>query len=472
MAAHKPERCIILQRPHAALRADRRPRHRLGGGDGRRRRRMLACRSRRPIRSTSSTPPARPASPRASCATMAATPWRSPGPWRTSTASSRARCSGPPPMSAGWSAIPTSSTRRCSMAHHRCSTRASRSARPMPAPSGASSPSTRSVTLFTAPTAFRAIKRDDPDGRLIRGHDLVAVSAACSWPASAPTRRRWNGRRSSCEVPVIDHWWQTETGWPMAANCLRHRAAAGQARLADQGGAGLGRPRPRWRRARGEAAARPAPSSPGCRCRRAPADAVERRRALHQTAICKAFPGYYQTGDAGFIDEDGYIYVMARTDDIINVAGHRLSTGAMEEVLAAHPDVAECAVIGVADELKGQVPLGFLVLKAGVAASRCRDRAARSWRWCATASARWPPSRSATVVKRLPKTRSGKILRGTMQKIADGDGLQDAGDHRRSGDPAGDRRGADGRWAMRRKQNRRPHRTTRDGPGPVPFVAG
>ena len=134
----------------------------------------------------------------------------------------------------------------------------------------------------------------------------------------------------------------------------------------------------------------------------------------------KAFPGYYQTGDAGYIDEDGYVYVMARTDDVINVAGHRLSTGAMEEVLAAHPDVAECAVIGVADELKGQVPLGFVVLKAGVEPRPCRDLQARSCRWCASASARSPPSRRATVVKRLPKTRSGKILRGTMQKIADG----------------------------------------------------
>ena len=130
------------------------------------------------------------------------------------------------------------------------------------------------------------------------------------------------------------------------------------------------------------------------------------------------FPGYYKTADAGLIDEDGYAFVMTRTDDIINVAGHRLSTGAMEEVLADHPDVAECAVLGVDDKLKGQVPVGFMVLNAGV--ERTTKRSSKKWfRWCVTASDRWPHSKHAMVVKRLPKTRSGKILRGTIQKIAD-----------------------------------------------------
>ena len=139
------------------------------------------------------------------------------------------------------------------------------------------------------------------------------------------------------------------------------------------------------------------------------------------------------------MDEDGYVYVMSRIDDVINVAGHRLSTGAMEEVLASHPDVAECAVIGVADALKGEVPLGFVVLKAGVDARRDDDLARAGRSWCASGSGRWPPSRPARVVKRLPKTRSGKILRGTMQKIADGASLQGARHDRRPGDPGRDR---------------------------------
>ena len=152
-----------------------------------------------------------------------------------------------------------------------------------------------------------------------------------------------------------------------------------------------------------------------------------------------AFPGYYNTSDAGFLDEDGYVFVMGRTDDIINVAGHRLSTGGMEEVLASHPAVAECAVIGVKDELKGEVPCGFVVLKAGVdATAGARSRASSS----ALVRDRIGPVAAfklAITVGRLPKTRSGKILRGTMKKIADGDSLVDAGDHRRPGDPRRDR---------------------------------
>ena len=137
-------------------------------------------------------------------------------------------------------------------------------------------------------------------------------------------------------------------------------------------------------------------------------------------AYFNEFPGYYKTSDAGYMDEDGYVYVMGRTDDIINVAGHRLSTGGMEEILASHPDVAECAVLGIKDAIKGEVPCGFLVLKAGVTRSRPRSKR-RSSRWCATSSAPWRRSSSRSRWARLPKTRSGKILRGTIKKIADGD---------------------------------------------------
>jgi propionyl-CoA synthetase len=217
---------------------------------------------------------------------------------------------------------------------------------------------------------------------------------------------------------VIDHWWQTETGWAICANCMGIEA------LPVKHGSPT-KPAPGWdvriladgcREAkRGDIGALVCklPLPPGTLPTLWNAD--ERYVQSYLTA----YPGYYQTGDAGYMDEDGYVYVMARTDDVINVAGHRLSTGAMEEVLAAHPDVAECAVIGVADELKGQVPLGFIVLKAGVN----RDHAHICKEVVQMVRDRIGPVaafRTATVVKRLPKTRSGKILRGTMQKIADG----------------------------------------------------
>jgi propionyl-CoA synthetase len=275
----------------------------------------------------------------------------------------------------------------------------------------------RVVTLFTAPTAFRAIKRDDPEAKLLAGHDLSSFRALfLAGERSDPPTLAW--AEEKLKVPVIDHWWQTESGWPMAANCL------GIEPLPVKHGSPT-RPVPGWdirvvdsdgrEVKRGETGAIVArlPLPPGSLPTLWNAD--ERYR----DSYLRTFPGCYQTGDAGFMDEDGYVYVMARTDDIINVAGHRLSTGAMEEVLAAHPDVAECAVIGVADQLKGQVPLGFLVLKAGVkrkeseivseVVAMVRDRIGPVATF-----------KSAIVVKRLPKTRSGKILRGTMQKIADG----------------------------------------------------
>jgi propionyl-CoA synthetase len=273
------------------------------------------------------------------------------------------------------------------------------------------------VAMFTAPTAFRTIKRDDPDGKLIKGHDLSKFRILfLAGERSDTATLEW--AESHLRVPVIDHWWQTESGWPMAANCMgieplpvKHgsptRAVPGwDIRVLDEAGHEV---KPRET---GAVVAR-LPLPPGCLPTLWNAD--ER----FKTSYMKTFPGFYQTGDAGFMDEDEYIYIMARTDDIINVAGHRLSTGAMEEVLASHRDVAECAVIGAADQLKGQVPVGFLVLKAGVN----REHGQIVQEVVALVRERIGPVaafKSATVVKRLPKTRSGKILRGTMQKIADG----------------------------------------------------
>jgi propionyl-CoA synthetase len=274
-------------------------------------------------------------------------------------------------------------------------------------------------TLFTAPTAFRAIRQQDPHGEHIERYDLAGFRALfLAGERCDPETLGWAERKLG--VPVIDHWWQTETGWAIAANCLgiEHlpvtpgsptRAAPGwELRVLGNEGAEL---------PAGETGALVArlPMPPGSSPTLWNADDRFRETYLDP------FPGYYLTADAGYIDERGYVFVMARTDDIINVAGHRLSTGAIEEVLAAHPDVAECAVIGVADELKGQLPLGLLVLKAGVerpdehvvseAVQLVRDRIGPVASF-----------KTAVVVARLPKTRSGKILRGTMRRIADDQG--------------------------------------------------
>ncbi len=272
------------------------------------------------------------------------------------------------------------------------------------------------AALFTAPTAFRAIKREDPEGKLIRGYDLAAFRTLfLAGERADPDTVQWAERH--LKVPVIDHWWQTETGWAIAANCMgiEHlkvkygsptRAVPGyDVRVLDPEGAEM-------KRGAIGAIAVKLPLPPGSLLTLWNAD--ERYKA----AYLARYPGYYETGDAGYMDEDGYIYVMARTDDIINVAGHRLSTGAMEEVLSDHPDVAECAVIGVADALKGQVPLGFLVLKAGVARPP-QEIVAEVVRMVRERIGPVAAFKSAAVVPRLPKTRSGKILRGTMQKIAD-----------------------------------------------------
>jgi propionyl-CoA synthetase len=276
--------------------------------------------------------------------------------------------------------------------------------------------------FFTAPTAFRAIKREDPDGKLIRARDLSAFRALfLAGERADPPTVAW--AEEMLRVPVIDHWWQTETGWPIGANCLgieqlpvKHGSctravpgwdvrvleaeAVGEAREIKAGEIG--------------AIAIRLPLPPGALPTLWQAD------DRYVESYLATYPGYYQTGDAGFIDADGYIQVMTRTDDIINVAGHRLSTGGMEEVLAAHPDVAECAVMGVADALKGQVPLGLLVLKSGMARASSEIEAEA----VALVRERIGPVASfkaALVVERLPKTRSGKILRGTMRAIADGE---------------------------------------------------
>jgi len=270
--------------------------------------------------------------------------------------------------------------------------------------------------LFTAPTAFRAIKREDPAGALVKRYDLAGFRTLfLAGERSDPDTLAWAERQ--LKVPVIDHWWQTETGWSIAANCL------GLGALPVKHGSPT-KPAPGWdlhvldehgrevERGRIGALVARLPLPPGTLPTLWNAD------ARYRSAYLDDYPGYYKTADAGYIDDDGYVYVMARTDDIINVAGHRLSTGAMEEVLAAHPDVAECAVIGVADPIKGQVPLGFLVLNAGVS----RDHTTIAHEVVQMVRDRIGPVASfktATVVQRLPKTRSGKILRGTMQKIAD-----------------------------------------------------
>ncbi len=276
--------------------------------------------------------------------------------------------------------------------------------------------------FFTAPTGFRAVKREDPDGVLIRARDLSRFRALfLAGERADPPTVAW--AEQHLRVPVIDHWWQTETGWPIGANCLgierlpvKHgsctRAVPGwDIRVLDAEAEGTPR-----ELAAGEigALAVKLPLPPGASPTLWQADDAFVRSYL------SAFPGFYQTADAGLIDADGYIHVMTRTDDIINVAAHRLSTGEIEEVMAAHPDVAECAVIGVADVLKGQVPLGLLVLKAGVKRSAGEvEREA-----VALVRDRIGPVASfktALVVAGLPKTRSGKILRGTMRRIADGE---------------------------------------------------
>ncbi|MEE8330580.1 MAG: propionyl-CoA synthetase [Acidimicrobiia bacterium] len=272
------------------------------------------------------------------------------------------------------------------------------------------------ASMFTAPTAIRAIRQQDPDGGLIPQYDLSEFrSLFLAGERCDPDTLLW--AENHLGVPVIDHWWQTETGWAIATSCLGMEVPTVVP-------GSPGRPAPGWDLVvMGLDGKEARAGEVGALCARLPMppsslptlwNADER----FVDTYLSGYPGFYETADAGFIDDDGYVHVMARTDDIINVAGHRLSTGALEEVLTSHPDVAECAVVGVSDQLKGQVPVGFLVLKVGAGSEE--DEVVSDV--VASVRERIGPVasfKSAVVVDRLPKTRSGKILRGTIARIAD-----------------------------------------------------
>jgi propionyl-CoA synthetase len=271
-------------------------------------------------------------------------------------------------------------------------------------------------SLFTAPTAFRAIKKEDPNGKFFKKYDLSSFeSLFLAGERADPDTLKW--AENLLKVPVIDHWWQTETSWAISANC-----------------AGLGLEKTKY-----GSACKPVPGydvqvlkSDGKQAKPNEMGDVVIKLPLppgtfptlwgaderYKETYMSNYPGYYQTYDAGHIDEDGYVWIMSRTDDIINVAGHRLSTGAMEEVLAEHQDVAECAVLGIADKLKGQLPIGLLTLKVGVTKSH-EDISKECVQMVRQKIGPVAAFKTAIVIKRLPKTRSGKILRGTVRKIAD-----------------------------------------------------
>ncbi|NOY44766.1 MAG: propionyl-CoA synthetase [Deltaproteobacteria bacterium] len=272
--------------------------------------------------------------------------------------------------------------------------------------------------LFTAPTAFRAIKKEDPNGEYFKKYDLSNFKYLfLAGERLDPDTYHWAS--DLLQRPVIDHWWQTETGWPIAANCAGielmpikpgspTKAVPGyDVQIVDDSGKELG------------------PNQEGIVVVKLPLPpgtlpTLWQNDERFRQSYTDPFPGYYFTGDGGYKDEEGYLYIMGRVDDVINVAGHRLSTGAMEEVIATHPAVAECAVIGVADNLKGQVPVGFVVLKAGaeVDPNQLKADLVQMIRQQIGPIACY---KETMIVKRLPKTRSGKILRGTMRKIADGE---------------------------------------------------
>ncbi|KAA3625277.1 MAG: propionyl-CoA synthetase [Proteobacteria bacterium] len=272
--------------------------------------------------------------------------------------------------------------------------------------------------MFTAPTAFRAIKKEDPQGKLLADYDLSGLRTLfLAGERTDPDTLHW--AQDKLGIPVIDHWWQTETGWAICSNCM------GIEELPVKDGSPT-MPAPGWDlRVLDEGGNEVAPGEIGALVAKLPLPpgtfpTLWNARQRHFDSYLREYPGYYSTADAGVIDEDGYVFVMARTDDIINVAGHRLSTGAMEEVLADHPEVAECAVTGVADSLKGQMPLGFLVLNAGSESDP--DQVVKEV--VQMVRERIGPVaafKQALVVGRLPKTRSGKILRGTIRQIADGE---------------------------------------------------
>ncbi len=270
--------------------------------------------------------------------------------------------------------------------------------------------------LFTAPTAFRAIKKEDPNGEFLKKYDISCFKYLfLAGERLDPDTYHW--ATDLLGIPVIDHWWQTETGWPITANCLGleffpikpgspTKAVPGfDVKILDNDGKELGPNQ------EGIVTLK-LPLPPGC------LPTLWEQDQRYVESYVSVYPGYYFTGDGGYIDDEGYVYIMGRVDDVINVAGHRLSTGGMEEIVATHPDVAECAVLGVEDNLKGQVPLGFFVLKAGVTKSS-EEIGKECVQMVRDQIGPVACFKQATEVPRLPKTRSGKILRGTMRKIAD-----------------------------------------------------
>jgi propionyl-CoA synthetase len=274
------------------------------------------------------------------------------------------------------------------------------------------------AAMFTAPTAFRAIKKEDPKGEQIGRYDLRAFRTLfLAGERADPETIKW--AENHLKVPVYDHWWQTETGWPICGN------PAGLGPLPVKYGSPTV-PMPGYDLQVLDASAKPLPPGetgtlavklplpPSC------LPTLWGNDERFRSSYLSDFPGYYTTSDAGYVDADGYVYVMARTDDVINVAGHRLSTGQMEEVVAKHKDVAECAVVGVADDMKGQIPAGFIVLNAGVnrPTEEIESEVVKLVREEIGPVAAF---KTVMTVKRLPKTRSGKILRGTMRQIADGE---------------------------------------------------
>ena len=278
------------------------------------------------------------------------------------------------------------------------------------------------AALFTAPTAFRAIKKEDPKAELLKNYDTSSLRTLyLAGERADPDTIKW--AETILDVPVIDNWWQTETGWPITANPVgieklpvkygsSTRPMPGyDVHILDEGGHQVDSANTLG------AVAIKLPLPPGA------LPTLWGNDERFKESYLTHFPGYYETSDAGLIDEDGYLHIMARTDDIINVAGHRLSTGGMEEVLSGHPAVAECAVLGIADQLKGQIPIGLIVLKSGVVESEAdveKDCIQRVRSEIGAVAA----LRNVMVVKRLPKTRSGKILRATIRKIADGEAFK------------------------------------------------
>mgnify|MGYP005726572963 FL=1 len=275
------------------------------------------------------------------------------------------------------------------------------------------------AALFTAPTAFRAIKKEDPNAELLENYDTSSLRTLfLAGERADPDTIQWAERK--LDVPVIDNWWQTETGWPITANPrgietlpVKYGSSTVpmpgyEIHILDEGGHEVGAPSTLG------AVCIKLPLPPGC------LPTLWGNDDRFRNSYLNHFPGYYETSDAGMIDEDGYLHIMARTDDIINVAGHRLSTGGMEEVLSGHQAVAECAVLGIADQLKGQIPLGLIVLKSGVTEAP-EDIEKACVKLVREEIGAVAALKHILVVQRLPKTRSGKILRATIRKIADGE---------------------------------------------------